>query len=322
MKKQLAQTASVTAFVLSLLAGNTFGVTVDLNPAKDNTLYESFTGSLSNGAGPGFFAGVTGFSGPGILRGLIMFDIANEIPASATITSAALTLNVSAAANSSFSDAIVLTRAAVDWGEGASIADLGVGGGGAGGAAQTGDATWTHSFSPNTSWSNFGGDFTGVISASTGVAGTGSYSWSDTQLTADIQDMLDTPNGNFGWFVLGNESSPETAKRFDSRESSSPPVLTIEYDLAGGGLDADFDGDEDVDGEDLDDWQSAYGSGDGGDADGDSDTDGSDYLAWQQQFTGLGTLQTTAVPEPSTAVLSLGLLAFAALNRRVSDLRP
>src|SRR5438067_12897809 len=41
--------------------------------------------------------------------------------------------------------------------------------------------------------------------------------------------VLDNPASNFGWLVLGDETAIATAKRFDTRESASPPVLTIQY---------------------------------------------------------------------------------------------
>ncbi len=47
---------------------------------------------------------------------------------------------------------------------------------------------------------------------------------------------------------------------------------------------ANFDGDLDVDGDDLAEIQRSYGVDAGGDVDGDGDTDGRDFLAWQQQF--------------------------------------
>lgn len=47
---------------------------------------------------------------------------------------------------------------------------------------------------------------------------------------------------------------------------------------------ANFDGDLDVDGDDLARVQNSYGIDAGGDVDGDGDTDGRDFLAWQQQF--------------------------------------
>ncbi len=312
MIKPTAVVTTATLLALLFSCGNANAITANLSAAKDNTLYEDANGLLSNGTGPGFFAGRTGNGD--IRRGLIMFDIAAEIPSSASITSATLTLNVSRAANS-LADAIQLQRVETDWGEAGSIADGGFGGGGAGGAAQTGDATWTHSFTPATAWTTVGGDFSSVVSASQSVSTPGSYAWSSQQLADDVQDMLGTANANFGWIVLGNESFAQTAKRFDSRESANPPVLTIDYDLPGG-FNADFDGDNDVDGDDLGDWQTAFGSGNGGDADGDSDTDGADFLVWQQEFTGPAGLQTEFVPEPTSATLWLTFLAFSALNRR------
>ena len=48
-------------------------------------------------------------------------------------------------------------------------------------------------------------------------------------MVADVQSWLDNPASNFGWLVLGDESTIATAKRFDTRESASPPVLTIQF---------------------------------------------------------------------------------------------
>ncbi len=301
------------ATLLTLLFTNGIVIanTINLNAAKDNTLYESFNGLLSNGAGTGLFAGRTQQGFEEIRRGLIMFDVAAQLPSSATITSATLTMNVSIVA-SSLGESIQLRRVATDWGEAGSIA----GDGGGGGAnALPGDVTWTHSFSPSTSWTNSGGDYSGVVSASQSVGDTGSYAWTSQQLADDIQDMLDTPNGNFGWIVLGNESFSQTAKRFDSRESTNPPVLTIEFNVPGGSI-ADFDGDGDVDGDDLDDWQTAYGQDNGGDADQDNDSDGTDFLVWQREHTSPDGLQTATVPEPTSASLALAFFALSALNRR------
>ena len=48
-------------------------------------------------------------------------------------------------------------------------------------------------------------------------------------MVADVQSWLDNPASNFGWLVLGDETAIATAKRFDTRESASPPMLTIEF---------------------------------------------------------------------------------------------
>ena len=307
--RSITQAATLLAL---LLTSNAHAATANLNPAKDNTLYESSNGILSNGAGSGFFVGRTKQGSDDRRRGLLQFDIANELPESATITSATLTMRVSKVANT-LADSIHLQRVTADWGEAGSIAG---GGGGGGATAQPGDATWKHRISPNANWTTLGGDFSSVSSASTSVGSNASYDWSSQQLADDIQDMLDTPNANFGWIVLGNETFSGTTKRFDSRESLHPPVLTIEYMTSGcSSPDADFDGDCDVDGDDLDDWQSAYGSGGGGDADSDTDTDGADFLVWQQEFTGPLGATTASVPEPTSATLALSFLALAALNR-------
>ena len=51
-------------------------------------------------------------------------------------------------------------------------------------------------------------------------------------MVADVQSWLDDFSTNFGWLLLGNESSTQTSKRFDSRENATGgnrPVLTVEY---------------------------------------------------------------------------------------------
>jgi T5SS/PEP-CTERM-associated repeat protein len=82
-----------------------------------------------------------------------------------------------------------------------------------------------------------------------------------------------------------------------------------------GGFSADFDGDGDVDGDDLAQWEGDFG-GIGSDADGDGDSDGADWLAWQRQF-GSGTSAdqvVRAVPEPAAVVLLLLLVVTAAIG--------
>ncbi len=200
---------------------------VTLDASKDNTLYEDATGSLSNGAGPGFFTGktVTG----AIRRGLLAFDVAGGVPANATITNVTLTLTVTQA--QATAQTIGLHRASADWGEGTSVG--GGTGGGAGGPATTGDATWLHRFFNTTLWSTPGGDFAGTPSATSSVGGLGTYTWASTPaLVADVQQWLDTPSSNFGWVIVGGEGASGTAKRFDSREHPTPssrPKLTITY---------------------------------------------------------------------------------------------
>jgi hypothetical protein len=84
-------------------------------------------------------------------------------------------------------------------------------------------------------------------------------------------------------------------------------------------VDGDFNMDFDVDAADLALWQASLGIQSGatrgqGDADGDTDVDGNDFLIWQLNFTGSGggLSASTAVPEPSTALLLCALICAAA----------
>lgn len=156
-------------------------------------------------------------------------DIDGSVPAGATITSATLTLNLSMTRPGSPN--MTLHRLTSDWGEGASNAGV-PGGGGA--PTATGDATWIHTFASGQFWTTPGGDFVGTASATQSVGDLlGVYSWTSAQLVADVQDMLDTPAGDYGWILRGDEVTDQSAKRFDTRENFTPgnrPVLTVEFD--------------------------------------------------------------------------------------------
>jgi hypothetical protein len=198
---------------------------ITINPSKDNTLYQYVPadGDLSNGAGFHFFAGENALGE--IRRSVLAFDIAGNIPPGSTIIAVSLSLNMSMTAFDT-ARTIELHKLLADWGEGTSHA----GGGEGGGAPATpGDATWRHRFYDTIFWSTQGGDFSMTLSASQAVGPIGVYTWSSTQMVADVQSWLDNPASNFGWLVLGDESTATTAKRFDTRESASPPVLTIVY---------------------------------------------------------------------------------------------
>jgi hypothetical protein len=202
-------------------------VHVRISASKDNTLYESSTGTSSNGIGENFFVGKT--NAGSIRRGLLAFDIASNIPAGSTIDSVKLTLFISRTASVS-GQMIGLHRVLADWGEGTSNA---FGNEGSGAPSTPGDATWIHRFFNTTSWTNAGGDFAVLPSASQAVGDIGFYTWGSTaQMIADVQEWLNNPSSNFGWLLGGNEGASQTAKRFDSRENATTvnrPALTIFY---------------------------------------------------------------------------------------------
>jgi hypothetical protein len=217
-------TAFAMLAIWSVAAGQT---QVNIGARKDNTLYESATGALSNGAGPHFFAGKTNASAS-IRRGLIAFDVTSAVPAGSTILSVTLTLNVDQTISGAQN--VSLLRALADWGEGSSAALLNEGGGA---PSSIGDATWVHRFFNSSVWSTQGGEFLSTPSATQSVAGIGTYTWGSTaQMVSDVQNWLTTPSNNFGWVIVGREDTVQTAKRFGTREnadSTMRPKLTITY---------------------------------------------------------------------------------------------
>ena len=132
-----------------------------LTATKDNTMFESAGGGLSNGAGQYLFAGRSGQSSGSIRRALLAFDLSG-IPAEAVVTAVRLTMNMSKTAAGSTT--VSLHRVLVDWGEGSSNAATR--GGGQGAASTTGDATWIHAMFANGTWTNPGGDFVSTPSSS------------------------------------------------------------------------------------------------------------------------------------------------------------
>jgi photosystem II stability/assembly factor-like uncharacterized protein len=201
------------------------GPGISINPSKDNTLYEYVpaVGDRSNGVGDYFFAGTT--AAGLIRRGVLAFDIAGSIPPGSTITSASLSMHMSRTPVET-ARTVELHKLLADWGEGTSDAS---GEEGDGAPATPNDATWRHRFFDTIFWATQGGDFSNTVSASQSVGAIGDYTWSSAQMVADVQSWLNNPVNNFGWLVLGDESTSQTVKRFDTRESSSPPVLTIQY---------------------------------------------------------------------------------------------
>jgi hypothetical protein len=199
----------------------------------DNTLYEDLNGSFSNGAGEGMFAGNTA---SGLTRRAVLaFDVASQIPPGSIVNSASLVLTVIRVPAGNPTTDMSVHALAADWGEGASNAGTVNDGGGA--LSQPGDATWIHTFFPDQFWASEGGDFDPTASATTAVAGLGTYTWTSSQLSADVQGWIDAPQTNFGWILLGSEAGVATAKRFASREYPDPairPMLAVDYTPPGG----------------------------------------------------------------------------------------
>jgi hypothetical protein len=208
------------------LGGPTAATTLDLAPKQDNTLIETPVGN-SNGAGDGIFVGRVGLNGGSTKRrGMIEFDV-SAIPAGSTINSVTLTLEMEQS-HDGINRGITLHRANNSWGEAGSI------GAGSGAAAQTSDATWLFRFYNTQAWATPGGDFAAGASAFQLVGDIGTYTWNDTGMATDVQSWVDVPTSNFGWELIGDESTNYTVKKFYSREGFVPPKLSIDFTSTAG----------------------------------------------------------------------------------------
>jgi len=216
-------------FITCMASAQAFAEMVHIPADRDNTLIEDPEGTLSNGIGLHLRAGRTNQPMFSIRRGLVRFDVASALPADAIIDRVFLTLYQNS--NNTEPSEVSLHRVLADWGEAASF------GGGGGAPAETGDATWLHTFYDYDYWVQQGGHFVPHASGSATVSGNDSYTWQSTvHMVNNVRLWLKNSERNFGWLVMGDESTGGSAKRFDSREgpdSTRHPMLTIEYHLPG-----------------------------------------------------------------------------------------
>lgn len=201
--------------------------TVFIEATRDATLIESADGGRANGSGPSFFAGRTSQDANARRRGLLYFDVAGALPEKARIESVSLRL-YSVPGNPEPRE-IRLHLVLADWGEGASSSS-----GGGGALSESGDATWLHTFYDTGFWVHPGGQFVARASAQLEVGDSGYYVWEDAKrLVRDVRIWNAAPHRNFGWILIGDETTRTTAKKFASRENpdlSLRPVLEINYE--------------------------------------------------------------------------------------------
>jgi len=209
---------------------------ITLSPVKDVTIYNNAVtpGEAANGAGQRLFVGTT--NSTAARRALLDFDVLAALPADATILSAELRLNMDKA-SSNDPVALSLSRLTNDFNQGPTDPpDSGDGSGeGNGAQAVAGDTTWLHTNYDANFWIAAGGDFAASVSATTFVGGNGQYAWAGDNLVADVQAWLDGTFTEFGWILVGDESTGGTVKRFLSEESATPetrPTLTLTYTSA------------------------------------------------------------------------------------------
>lgn len=217
-----------TMVALVAVAGASAGAgVVKLGAAKDNTLYESPLGDISNGAGQHCFVGVT--AGNSIRRTVIRFDVEGAIPDGAAFVGATLTMHMSK--TTAGPTWVSLHCALEDWGEGGSDAPDDEG---RGAPAQTDDATWIYTYHDTYYWTQQGGRFAAAPSGDPVlVDGPGDYAWGPWYgPNGDVSEWLDGSAPNYGWVMVGDELASGTAKRFDTRENPDEahrPSLTLYY---------------------------------------------------------------------------------------------
>jgi FtsP/CotA-like multicopper oxidase with cupredoxin domain/plastocyanin len=196
----------------------------EFSAVKDNILYESIDGTISNALGNHIYAGN---NATGKRRGVLSFDV-STLPTNAEILDVELRLYCNSNVGASFP--ITLQRLSQNWGEGTSQA---TGGEATGVPATTGDATWLHTFYNTQFWNIPGGSFSSTISATTNVnALNTSFTWSSEQMKADIEHWREMPSMNYGWVIRGDEVTTNNPKRFASRHTETiaqRPVLKISY---------------------------------------------------------------------------------------------
>ncbi|MCC6491615.1 MAG: hypothetical protein IT424_01190 [Pirellulales bacterium] len=126
-------------------------------------------------------------------------------------------------------------------------------------------------------------------------------------------DMITSVESSSGAFV----TPEDTSFSFAFIDFVTPPKVP-----GGNFLEADFNEDGSVDGDDLAVWDGGFGTGTtkaDGDANGDGAVNGADFLVWQQQFgtSPAAAAAAAAVPEPAAAALALcGLAALGMLRRK------
>jgi hypothetical protein len=230
--------------------GTLIPFTRSLSPAEDAVIY-SHGSTFNGGSTPELLAGRVGTVGctgvtpntcATIKRSLLRFNV-TSVPVGSTVAGAVVRLTLLNGSNEPTTGRLVkFSRLTAGWTEGT---------GGAGDFRTSalgsvvpagGGATWEFANQGVTPWTS-GSSYVAAVSAQAFVTNHNSgpilYSWSAGRLRNDVQAWVNGPATNFGWVILGDESVPNTTRRFASRSHAVPaerPRLDVTYTLAAGAV--------------------------------------------------------------------------------------
>ena len=225
--KSLVLTYILVSSILCLTAQQT--ITATFTSTMDATIFSEVPDG-ANGHG-NLLVGRTDDSN--LRRALIQFDIVG-IPLDANILSVSLEIN----GDRYDADAVGLHRVTTHWGEGDfdGAGQLPV-------PAQQGDATWTHGIFDTHPWETLGGDFISVASASGSVVDNAVNVFEGEEMIWDVYGWLLGNLPNYGWILVGDESTDGSVVSLVSRETMrSQPLLVVRYALPGPECDVDGGG--------------------------------------------------------------------------------
>jgi len=222
------KTVSTIAVAIAVAAlsgpGAAFADVQDIVAIGDATIFsENIAGA--NGQGH-LFVGSTNEGHA--RRALVIFDV-STIPPGSIINSVNFRLQCTKAKIGAHS--VSLHRMTKSWTEGTSTSGTGTGGGKP--SAMTFlDVTWKYASFTAMATDTFltpGGDYDPGASATLTVGGLGQYNWSGAGLESDVSGWVNASSTNYGWILIGDEVSTVTTRRFDSREDTLRPVISVEF---------------------------------------------------------------------------------------------
>lgn len=168
-----------------------------------------------------------------------------------------------------------------------------------------------------------------ISGGSGGSVGFGSTALGDIPMLGDIngdgRDDIILLRGNGTWFTSFTDASGQLSLAAGATQGFGTvgdiPLIgqfTVDTTILG-----DFDGDGDVDGDDLaNNWEPGFGTATGagvidGDANNDGAVNGADFLIWQNNFTGPSAVTSaSAVPEPSSILLLFAATGILLCNNK------